>query len=76
MRARDLRRSALFTSITVYLIVIELEFVDFIQKALDVSHSQQFGDEGFDFELLQIVDVLSGTDEDHRRLGRRHAEVG
>ena len=66
----NVRGASLFYS--PHLIIVELQLVDFVEESLDVSHSQQLGDERLDFKLFQVIDVFSRSDEDHRRFRRRH----
>ena len=55
-----------------HLVVVELQFVNFVEQTLDISHAEKLGDERLDFELFQVVDVFPGSDEYHGRLGSRH----
>lgn len=54
------------------LVVVQLQFVHLVDQALDVAHAQQLADERLRLERLQIVDVLTGADENDGRIGRCH----
>lgn len=45
-------------------------------ESLDVSHAQEFADEGASLKRFQIVDVLASANESDRAFGRSNGAQG
>ena len=62
------RELAVFDLLDELLVIVQFQFVDLVDEPFDIAETEQFADERLRLERFQIVNVLAGSDENHRTL--------
>ena len=59
---------AVFDLFNELFVVVQFELVHLVDEPFDIAETEQFADERLRLERFQVVNVLAGSDENHRTL--------